>query len=339
MGVDANSIVDYLKGRKQASDFQSRRILWGQFDPSEIYTGSVAQNTRLLHALKLGEASPELEFVSSVVPIGGEIHAKVLSRSQVLIENGLNLTSSNASSNATVLLGTASRFGLIPLHIRNESASSLGQLVLLPHDGQVRIDWWAVPTQTTEESFIISVADPSVKTLVEQFFKHFGDVAEDAAKLAAKDLLQAANASAILMDVFTGTVVVLVTGGTATIVISAQLAQYGLDFSAKFIEFAIELAPQPSQQADKDTLKALLTAPLTAARVGLSVVNASKTIKDLPRLKKNLDLCSSIVELNSLTGWSVDRYVVPAEGEKDLQVAGSLLRSAVGNMISVVCAA
>ncbi len=336
-----NSIVDYLKARKQASNFQSRQVLWGQFDPGERYVGSAEQNDRLLAALKLGEVAPELEFVSQVIPIDGEIHARILSDSSVLIENGLSLTSSNSEPLETVVLGTANRFGLIPLHIRNQHASSLGQLVLLPHNGQVRVDWWAVPTETTEESFIIKVDDPSLAELVEQFFNHFGDVSVEAAKRASEEFLEAASVSGMLFDVFMGAAVVLISGGGASVVIVPQVAQYGLDFSAKFIEHAVQLASQPSDQSDKDTLKALLTAPLTVARVGLSIVNARRAGKEINStiLKKNHRLCQSIVELNSLGGWSVDHYDVPADDEKQLRAAGNVLRSGIGNLISVVCAA
>ena len=333
------SVVDYLKARKQASDFLSRRLLWGQFDPRERYVGSAEQNIRLLNALKLGEAAPELEFVSPIVPVDGEIHARILSDTEVLIENGLSHTSMNADPYESVLLGTADRFGVIPLHIRNMHASSLGQLVLLMHDGQVRVDWWSVPTERAEESFIIVLDDPSTAELAEQFFNHFGDVAEDAARLASKELLKAASVSGILLDVFTGASVTLITGGGASVIISAQLAQYGLNFAAKFIEQAVQLAPQPLLQADKDKLKTLLTSPLTAARVGLSIMNIRSAGKNVTNLKKNHQLCSSIVELNSLTGWAIDRYVEPAEDGKELQVAGSILRNVLGNTISVVCAA
>lgn len=343
MGVDPNSIVDYLKGRKQAADFQSRRILWGQFDPSEAYIGSAAQNTRLLSAFRLGEAAPQLEFLPPLIPVNGEIRARIRSQSKVLIENGLTLSSSNAEPTETISLGTANRFGMIPLQVRNESVSSLGQLVLLPHNGQVRVDWWAVPTETTEESFILTVTDPSLVVLLEQFSNHFQDVAKDAAKLASQEFVDAAKASGILLDVFAGAVVLLIPGGaTFTFVISTQLAQYFLDFAASFIKHAVQLAPQPVSQADKSSVIATLTAPITVARIGLSVVKAAGNVgnvKNISQLRKNLDVCDSLVELDALSGWIVDQYVVPATGEQDLKAVGSLLRSSVDNMVSIVCAA
>jgi hypothetical protein len=344
MGVDPNSIVDYLKRHKQASDFQSRRILWGQFDPREAYTGSPKQNSRLLSALRIGEAAPELEFLPPLIPVNGEIRARIRSQSTVLIENGLTLSSSNAEPTETISLGTANRFGMIPLHVRNESVSSRGQLVLLPQDGQVRVDWWAVPTETTEESIMVTITDSSLVSLLEQFSNHFQDVATEAAKRASKEFLEAVKASGILMDVFAGTVLLLIPGGgTFTFIISTQLAQYFLDFAASFIKHAVQLAPQPALQTDKDAVINTLTAPITVARVGLSVVKAAGSIgnvKNLSHLRKNLDICDSIVELDSLAGWVVEQYIVPADGQQQsLQVAGSVLRSAVDNVASIVCAA
>jgi hypothetical protein len=75
----------------------------------------------------------------------------------------------------------------------------------------------------------------------------------------------------------------------------------------------------------------------------LSVVKAAGSIgnvKNLSQLRKNLDICDSIVELDSLAGWVVEQYIVPADGQQQsLQVAGSVLRSAVDNVASIVCAA
>lgn len=333
------SIVDYLKAKKLASDFQSRQLLWGQFDPREIYVGSAEQNTRLLSALKLGETAPELEIVSKNIQVGEEIYARILSGSEVLIENGLTRTSSNAIPGDTVQLGTSDRFGVFPLHIRNKTTSSLGQLVLIPHEGKVHVDWWSVPSEPEEKSFMITVSDPTKVELLTKFSNHFQDVAGEAAKLAAQEMANTAKASAVMIDVFTGVVVVLISGG-AGFVVTTQLAEYGLEFASSFMKYAVDLSPQPSRLSQKEELKSLFATLLSIPRIGLSLVNVrsgGKKLKDT-NLKKNIDLCGSIVELQALSDWTIDQFEID-NGDKTLNIAGSLLRNSIENMTAIVCAA
>ncbi|MGR0482110.1 MAG: hypothetical protein ACTFAL_12095 [Candidatus Electronema sp. V4] len=54
MAYKKDSIVDYLKSKKQAADFRSRQHLWTMFDPREIYTGSFEQNKQLLESMRIG---------------------------------------------------------------------------------------------------------------------------------------------------------------------------------------------------------------------------------------------------------------------------------------------
>jgi hypothetical protein len=258
MPPDPDSLVDFLKARKQSSDFRSRQILWGLLDPREVYSGSATQNTRLLEALSFGEQAPELVFENALVIQGDAVTARIISPTPVVVESGLNRRSILADPDDVVDLGLADAFGIFPMHVKNDQVSSLGQLTLLPEGDRVSVQWWNVPTEIPEDSIFIELPDPSFETIVEQFFSHFPNVAGEAAEQAFEDLFSINNLTGLVFDSFSGMAILLIPGAGAGVYVAGLAVDYGFEFLAKFLEHAINLAPEPSDPADKAALRGLL---------------------------------------------------------------------------------
>lgn len=326
MPSDTNSVVDFLKSRKQAADFRSREILWGAHKPKEVYLGTAAQNTLLLNALKRSEKAPFFEFPNSVVDLDAPIMAQVVSEAQVLIENGLRATSHSADSGELVHLGDADQFGFFPLAVQDNNGSTMGQLNLLPASGRVLVEFWATPNLVTPSSIVIPLPDPSVADLVRQFFSHFGDVYGDAARQAAADLFATERLLGMMLDGLAGVTIVLVTGGGGALYLGGAAAGYGMEFLAKLVDRAIEFSPQPSDPADKETLRQVLVTPLTALTLAMSV----------RQYRKDKRTCEALQALNSFGDWVVDKHVVGPD-PSPIEVAGSIMRSTVNPIISIVC--
>jgi hypothetical protein len=346
MAYNKDSIVDYLKSKKQAADFQSRQRLWAIFDPREVYTGSHEQNKRLLEFFRIGDLSPQLEISHKLIEAGGYINAKITKGSNVLIENFLNKSSMNASEGDVVNLGRADTFGLFPLHITNYFYSSSGALILTPANGKVSVQWLSVPIELKDKTIIINIPS-EFSQLFRRFISEIENNKiietvmvngkEENIRLIQKSFQLAINEqfnnqnlpgliTGLTTEVFAGIVIGIMTGGYIAY-ISWMAADYSLEFILKFLNHAIDISLDDIQKDDRESLKKIFLGAASVLRVGISIF----------RIKEDNHICESITHLNTIANWTVNKFDNNYSSSQ-VGIAGSALSSTLNPLLSIICA-
>ena len=209
------SIVDFLNERDINSSFDNRKLLWQQFDPSEVYTGSASQNTRLLQHYEFGEVVPSLRIVNAVVNEGDQVQAVVQSTTNVTIENSFGAMSFDADANETVDLGVVNKVGIFPIRVLNGLIESESALVVIQGDsiGTFHVGIWEGLYELESAPSTIA-PDAGDENLFLKFFDAVDqDLIEQAALAALNDTLAPENWLGLGLDVFIGITVTIVAPG------------------------------------------------------------------------------------------------------------------------------
>lgn len=330
MKYDTNSIVDYLKSKGLDSSIEARRGLWVRFDPSEVYTGSASQNTRLLNYFKAADAAPALRLSQPIYQIGDEVEATVDARGPVLLENHFGMTSQQVLPGQQFSLGSLTRAGLFLVSARDGLLQTEMALVAMPGAGGVQVGLWESGYELDDVPTPVPL-EPGDEDLFGGFFDNLSltDVG-DALTATASTFFTADRWFGLGLDIAVGGVVAIfnpVAG--AWHVVTSSIPRL-IDFTAAFMNALVDISLANGHI--NSTQAARLRTIIGGIHGGTHVAFAYRRVTQMFKASSH---CDMLMRLNT-TGTHVMKPFSQVTGV-ELTVEGAVVRDSINKSVSMFC--
>ncbi len=331
MPADPHSLVDYLRSEGLASDFASRRRLWGLFGPTTVYRGTGAQNTALLAHLRFSVQAPQLELTKQIFAENESITARVVADVTVSIESELKATSFTAEPREIVDLGPASSAvgsDLPWVRIVAGPLASHGTIVMTKAGGNVQVNLLMSSADNGGATIPVALS-PSDLNLFQLFYEQVtandGALLKQAFDAARKDFVAPEKWIGLAADVKLGVLLYIVEAAAPEVYLLGLGGSYAWEFGKTWLMKAVELTTHPIEDSDRTTLKNIING-----------VDFVKLAWDLRKIRKKKEICKGLEAAASLPGWTIDTFG-PQDPEDPIKLGGKMFTDTVKKSVVAVC--